>query len=142
MTEDEAAIGELLTTLGRAFRDRTTAGLDEIYTEDADWTNAFGTTRRGRGAIIDYLSVLFNDEHFAAGRMIGAPTVSMRFPVETVAVVKTGVDITGQQDVQGATLPIRRNHSLKVLIKDAGRWRIASEIYMDARTDHTLPASS
>lgn len=84
----------------------------------------------------------FDDEHFATDRMIGAPTVSMRSPVETVAVVKTSVDITGQQDVQGATLPIRRNHSLKVLIKDAGRWRIASETYMDTRTDDTLPASS
>lgn len=106
-----------MTTLGRAFRERTTAGLDEIYIEDADWTNGFGTSRRGRDAIIDYPRVLFDDEHFAAGRIIAAPTVSMRFPVKTVAVLKTSVDITGQQDVQGAPLPIRRNHSLKVLIK-------------------------
>jgi hypothetical protein len=33
---------------------------------------------------------------------------------------------------------LRRNHSLKVLVKRDGRWLILSEMYMDAREGQTL----
>jgi hypothetical protein len=41
-------------------------------------------------------------------------------------------------DFRRRTLPARRHHRLKVLTKEAGTWRIVSDLYMDARDDSTL----
>jgi len=120
------------------FRTRNADLLRDVYAADADWTNAFGTTLSGRDAILSYLSGLFADEHFAAGQLIGTPQVSVRAVTPDVVVTKTFVEIAGQQTADGKTLPIRRNHSLKVLARQGdGRWLIVSEMYMDARDETT-----
>jgi uncharacterized protein (TIGR02246 family) len=113
-------------------------GLEEIYADDADWTNAFGTSRHGRQAIVAYLRELFADRRFAAGKMVGSPKVSMRFASDDVAVVKAYLEREGQQLVGGGEIPLRRNHSLKVLVKRNDRWLILSEMYMDAREERTV----
>ena len=87
---------------------------------------------------MSYLERLFADEHFGAGRLVGPPQLSIRFLGGDVAVVKTYIEREGQQSVEGTELPIRRNHSLKVLERRDGRWLIVSEMYIDAREDHTL----
>src|SRR5688500_8805013 len=45
---DQAAVGEVLMKLAAAFRGLDADGLDGVYAQDADWTNAFGTTKHGR----------------------------------------------------------------------------------------------
>jgi uncharacterized protein (TIGR02246 family) len=135
--EDEAAIGEVLTTLVTGFRDLDVSRLVGVYAEDADWTNAFGTSRHGRDAILAYLKQLFADPCFGAGRLVGQPEVSIRFEGE-VAVVKTYVEREGQRLVGGGEIPVRRNHSLKVLAMREGHWVVVSEMYMDARDEETL----
>ena len=108
-----------------------------IYAEDADWTNAFGTTLKGRQQIVDYLTGLFADPHFGAGQA-GPPQVSIRLVTSDVVVVKTYIEIEGQQALDGTSLPTRRNHSLKVMQRQPeGEWLIVPDIYMDARTDAT-----
>jgi uncharacterized protein (TIGR02246 family) len=139
---DATAIGQTLRTLQVAFRTRNADLLNDVYVDDADWTNAFGTTLSGRDAIVDYLRGLFADAHFAAGQMINPPQVSIRPVSQDVVVVKIYTEIAGQQTVDGQELPVRRNHSLKVLAhQDDGRWLVVSEIYMDARDDTTYVAS-
>jgi ketosteroid isomerase-like protein len=70
--------------------------------------------------------------------MITPPQVSIRPVSNDVVVVKIYTEIAGQQTVDGHELPIRRNHSLKVLTRqDDGRWLIVSDIYMDAREETT-----
>lgn len=44
----------------------------------------------------------------------------------------------GQQTVEGGELPVRRNHSLKVLVKRDSRWLILADLYMDARDEQTF----
>jgi uncharacterized protein (TIGR02246 family) len=135
---DAAAIGQTLRALQVAFRTRNADLLNDVYVEDAHWTNAFGTTLSGRDAIVDYLRGLFADTHFAAGQMINPPQVSIRPVTDDVVVVKIYTEIAGQQTVDGHELPVRRNHSLKVLARqDDGRWLIVSEMYMDAREETT-----
>jgi uncharacterized protein (TIGR02246 family) len=135
---DATAIGQTLRTLQAAFANRNAELLREVYAADADWTNAFGTTRSGRDAIVAYLTGLFADAHFGAGRLAGPPQVSVRPVTNDVVVAKTYVEVAGQQTSDGKELPTRRNHSLKVLARQPdGRWLIASEIYMDAREETT-----
>jgi hypothetical protein len=40
---DQEAIGKTLLTLLQAFRDRDAEPLLAVYSDDADWVNAFGT---------------------------------------------------------------------------------------------------
>ena len=136
--KDEAAIYEVLMKLGSAFRDLDAIGIDDLYVPDADWTNAFGTTVHGNLEIAEYLTVLFANRHFAAGAPLAPPRAWVRFVGMDVAIAKTYLERSGQQGSSGEELPVRHNHSLKVLTKDDGHWRIVSDLYMDARDDSTL----
>jgi len=138
--EDQQAVGEAMMLLANAFRTLDASGLGALYSEDADWTNAFGTTKKGAAEIVAYLTQLFADPHFAAGKPLGPPHASMRFVADDVAVMKTYIEREGQQTSDGDQLPVRRNHSLKVFRREAGGWRIVSDIYMDARDDQTFVA--
>jgi uncharacterized protein (TIGR02246 family) len=139
---DATAIEQTLRTLQIAFLSRNADLLRDVYVADADWTNAFGTTRSGRDSIVAYLRGLFADEHFGAGQLVGAPQISVRPVSPDVVVARTYVEIAGQQAVDGKELSTRRNHSLKVLVRqEDGRWLIVSEMYMDAREETTYVAS-
>ena len=135
---DEEAVENVLRTLAKGFAEQDTTELAKLYAEDADWTNAFGTTRHGREEICEYLENLFADPHFTQGKLLGEPEGSIRFLRDDVAVAKTYVERAHQETVEGDEIPTRRNHSLKVLINQDDRWVIVSEMYMDARDEHTL----
>ena len=47
-SEDQQAIGKTLLTLLTSFRNRDAEALHAVYSDDADWVNAFGTVKRGR----------------------------------------------------------------------------------------------
>jgi uncharacterized protein (TIGR02246 family) len=136
--EDQQAVGESMMRLANAFRSLDATGVEELYSEDADWTNAFGTTKKGAKVIASYLTELFADPHFGAGKPVSPPQASMRFVTDDVAVVKTYIEREGQQTSSGEQLPIRRNHSLKVFRREEGGWKIVSDIYMDAREEETF----
>lgn len=138
MDSDEQAIETTMGKLLEGFRRRDADILTDVYSEDADWTNAFGRTLKGRDAIVDYLRELFADPNFSDGEMQGEPQVEARQISENVVLIKTYMEIAGQKTVEGGTLPTRRNHSLKVLRRqNDNSWRIVSEIYMDARDEVT-----
>ncbi|MDQ0315216.1 YybH family protein [Amorphus orientalis] len=135
---DAAAIGAILRTVATAFRNQDTTGLAEIYAEDADWTNAFGTTLKGRQAIVDYLDELFAHPRFGPGKPKGPPNADVRALGADVVVARTYVELEGQETPSGH-IPMRRNFSLKVIAREAdGIWRIVSDIYMDARDEATF----
>jgi ketosteroid isomerase-like protein len=137
---DVEAIGTTLTRLAEGFARRDVSVLEGVYSEDADWTNAFGTTLKGSTAILEYLARLFADPRFGAGRLRGAPEFEIIPVSEDVVVARTYVEIEDQETVGGEAIPLRRNFSLKVLRREAaGRWPIIAEMYMDARDEVTMP---
>ncbi len=140
--DDQQAVGEVMMRLAGAFRSLDAAGVEELYSQDADWTNAFGTSRTGATEIASYLRDLFRDAHSGAGRPIGPPEASMRFVAQDVCVVKTYIEQEGQETSGGEQLGVRRNHSLKVFRREADGWKIVSDIYMDARDDETFAGSA
>ena len=52
--DDQQALGKTLLTLLTGIRDRDAEALQAVYSDDADWVNAFGTVKRGRAEIVDY----------------------------------------------------------------------------------------
>jgi uncharacterized protein (TIGR02246 family) len=134
---DQEAIGRTLLTLLKAFDDRDAEPLLRVYSDDADWVNAFGTVKRGRDDIVGYLRGLFADDNFNRGELIGAPETSFRVLSPEVVLVSAHLKVKGQGLVGGGTLD-RDNFSLRALQRqDDGSWRIVSEMFQDANTEKT-----
>ena len=136
-SDDQQAIGKTLLTLLTAFRDRDAEAMQAVYSDDADWVNAFGTVKRGRAEIVDYLRGLFADDNFNCGETEGPPETSFRALTPEVVLVSAHLRIKGQGLVGGGTLD-RDNFSLRALQRQAdGSWLIVSEMFQDANTETT-----
>ena len=138
MSHDQEAIANLLRQQQKAFVERDAELMRGLYVDDADWTNAFGRTLKGEDNIIAYLKELFADENFTAGKVVGEPDVAVRSVGQDTVAAKIHTKVEGQRTVDGGTLPMRQNHSLKLIARQPdGSWKIVSEIYMDARQEVT-----
>jgi uncharacterized protein (TIGR02246 family) len=134
---DQEAIGKTLLTLLKAFDDRDADALLAVYSDDADWVNAFGTVKRGRCDIVDYLRGLFADDNFNRGELAGPPETSFKVLTPDVVLVSAHLQVKGQGLVGGGTLD-RDNFSLRALQRhDDGSWLIVSEMFQDANTETT-----
>jgi uncharacterized protein (TIGR02246 family) len=134
---DQEAIGKTLLTLLRAFDERDAEPLQHVYSDDADWVNAFGTVKRGRDEIVKYLRGLFGDDNFNRGELAGPPETSFRVLTPEVVLVSAHLQVNGQGLVAGATLD-RDNFSLRALQRqNDGSWLIVSEMFQDANTETT-----
>jgi uncharacterized protein (TIGR02246 family) len=135
--DDQQAIGKTLLTLVKGFRDRDAEALHAVYSDDADWVNAFGTVKHGRENIVDYLKGLFADDNFNRGEPEGPPKTTFRVLTPEVVLVSAHLRIKGQGLVGGATLD-RDNFSLRALQRQAdGSWIIVSEMFQDPNTETT-----
>jgi uncharacterized protein (TIGR02246 family) len=135
--DDQRAIGETLLTLLAGFRNRDAEALHAVYSDDADWVNAFGTVKRGREAIVNYLTGLFDDDNFNRGQPSGPSETSFRVLTPGVVLVSAHLRIKGQGVVGGGTLD-RDNFSLRALQRQIdGSWLIVSEMFQDANTEAT-----
>ncbi|HYO18376.1 MAG TPA: DUF4440 domain-containing protein [Dermatophilaceae bacterium] len=131
---DQQEVGKTRTALLTGFSTRDAAQLTGVYTGDADWVNAFGSVKKGSAEIVDYLSGLFADGNFTAGRLAAPPESTIRVLTAEVVLCSTHLRIEGQKLMDGSTLD-RETFSLPVLQRQAdGSWLIVSEMYMDANT--------
>ncbi len=134
---DQEAIGKTLLTLLKAFDDRDAEPLRTVYSVDADWVNAFGTVKRGRDAIVEYLTGLFADANFNRGELAGPPETAFKVLTPDVVLVSAHLKVKGQGLVGGGTMD-RDNFSLRALQRqDDGSWLIVSEMFQDANTETT-----
>ena len=135
--DDQQAIGKTLLTLLKGFGDRDAEALHAVYSDDADWVNAFGTVKRGSKEIVDYLRGLFADDNFNRGEPEGPPETSFRVLTPDVVLVSAHLRIKGQGLVDGGTLD-RDNFSLRALQRQPdGSWLVVSEMFQDANTETT-----
>jgi len=135
---DRPAIAATLTRLFAGFARRDADLLTAVYTSDADWINAFGSVKKGSLEIIEYLRGLFADKNFNDGRVVAGPDCALRRLGRDSAVVIAHLQVEGQGLVGGGSIALRDNRSIHVLSRQGdGSWRIVSEMFMDARQDHS-----
>ena len=140
---DQEAIARTLTLLLAGFSERNVDKLADVYTDDADWVNAFGSVKHGRQEIITYLRGLFADANFNAGTLKAAPQSSIRVLTNEVVLVSVHLLIEGQRLLDGGVIDERDNHSLHVLqCQNDGTWPGVSEMYMDANRDQSYAGHS
>lgn len=140
---DQEAIGVTLTALLSGFRERNADKLAGVYSDDADWVNAFGSVKRGADEIVEYLRGLFADDNFNAGSVKGPPETSFRVLTPEVLLVNAHLQVEGQKLVGGGEIQVRDNRSLRVLQRQTdGTWLIVSEMYNDANQESTYEGHS
>jgi uncharacterized protein (TIGR02246 family) len=136
--EDQDAIAVTLISLMTGFRERDAEKLVGIYSADADWVNAFGTTKKGGEEIVAYLRGLFADTNFNAGELRAPPETAIRVLSPEVVLVSAHLKVEGQKLVGGGEIEVRDNFSLRVLQRqNDGAWLIVSEMYNDANREQT-----
>ena len=129
---DQALIEQTIENWNKAWETKDYKLATQDYSDDADWTNAFGMKRKGRGEIEKVLAEVFSLPFVMAGQ---SKTVeqTVRFVKPDIALVITRVERIGQQNPTGAELGTRQTSHLRVLAKAKGQWKIVSHLISDAR---------
>lgn len=140
---DRAAIGGTIGRALMAFASRNVALLQGVYSDDADWVNAFGSVKRGDAEITGYLNGLFADDNFNDGEPVAPPELALRRLDRDHAVVSCHLQVSGQGLVGGGSIALRDNRSLHVVSRQGdGGWQIVSSMFMDARQDASYAGHS
>ncbi len=129
---DQALIEEVIANWDRGWQTKDAKLAAQDYSDDADWTNAFGMKRKGRAEVEKMMAEVFSLPFVMAGQSKTAEQ-SVRFIKPDVALVVTRVERAGQRTPAGAEMGIRQTSHLRVLVKSEGRWKIVSHLISDAR---------
>jgi len=132
LTKDRDLVEQAVENWNKAWQTKDSRLAAQDYSDDADWTNAFGMKRKGRAEIEKILAEVFALPFVMAGQ---SKTVeqSVRFIDSDVALVTTRVERVGQRVESGAGMGTRQTSHLRVLVKSKGRWKIVSHLISDAR---------
>ncbi|MEN8144563.1 MAG: SgcJ/EcaC family oxidoreductase [Gemmatimonadota bacterium] len=103
------------------------------YSDDADWTNAFGMRRIGRANIEALLIKVFALPFVMAGDT-EYEYHDLRGLGPDAALLRSWAIRTGQQLPDGTVEEPRRTNHLRVFVKREGSWLIASHLIGDERT--------
>lgn len=129
---DQAAVEQVLENWNRAWQTKSSKLAAQDYSDDADWTNAFGMKRKGQAQIEKFLAEVFSLP-FVMTAQSKVIEQSVKFIKPDVALVITRVERVGQRTPAGEELGTRETTHLRVLIKSNGNWKIISHLISDAR---------
>ncbi|RPH67658.1 MAG: SgcJ/EcaC family oxidoreductase [Myxococcaceae bacterium] len=129
---DRSAVEALIESWNEGWRTKDAELAARGYSADADWINAFGMSERGREAITRRLREVFALP-FVMGARSRVVKQEVRFVSAAVAVVITQVEREGQRTPSGEQLGVRRTSHQRVVVKEAGQWRVVSHLISDAR---------
>jgi uncharacterized protein (TIGR02246 family) len=130
--EDKTAIEQILERWNDGWRTKDARLAAQDYSDDADWTNAFGMQRKGRAEIEALLTDVFALP-FVMAAQSKVIEQSVRFVSDDVAVVTSHVARQGQLTPSGEPLGIRNTSHLRVLLRSGGAWQIIGHLISDAR---------
>jgi len=139
----EEAVWKIMEKYDEGWRTGDTELAASCLAIDAEWTNAFGNTKRGREDIHKYFQWLFkkfnlgkdaasteNERTDDKEKSRGEDTISVRHLGDDVAVLHgIGFTTMGNSPEQG----IRKMHVTTVLARQNGKWEIVHQMIMDER---------
>lgn len=130
---DAEAIREVLAITGKGWGTGDAELFASVYSDDAEWMNAFGQIRRSREAIENYLTELFaeDDEGMGEDEAMSGASISLRYIGDDVAIYHGVTKSVRMGALEGADE--RRVHNTTVLEKRDGQWMIVHEHISDAR---------
>jgi uncharacterized protein (TIGR02246 family) len=132
-SSDDAAIRAVLARETDGWNKFDAAQVASTFTVDAVWQNPFGVRLHGRAEILQFLTDLLARPGYRAGTST-APTkiLDLRRTSPTTAAVWSDEKIEGLvNDNSGHPMQPRHSYYLKVLVKQAGEWKISDTLIMD-----------
>lgn len=130
---DRAAIMQALHRWEQAWVDKDAELAARDYSDDADWTNAFGMRRLGREEIQKLLEEVFQLPFVMAGSTL-YEYHDFTYVGPSTILLRSRAIRTNQQLDSGKTEPPRRINHLRVFAKQGERWVIISHLIADERT--------
>ena len=133
--KDRLQIEQAIENWNRAWQTKDYRLAAQDYSEEADWTNAFGMSRKGRYEIEQTLKEVFALPFVMEGesRTVGQ---TMKPLGKDFVAVFTRVEREGQKLSSGEPLATRRTSHLRVFAKSK-TWQIVSHLISDARETNT-----
>ncbi len=140
-TEAQAAAGDAVQIVAAGEAERIVAALVDSWNvhdaerfaaafhDDADFTNVFGMSAKGRKEIEAFHAPIFQTM-FRNSRLAATET-RVRELRPDVATVDIRWEMTGARDPHGDEWPLRRGLISLVITHEAGAWRIAAMHNMD-----------
>jgi uncharacterized protein (TIGR02246 family) len=130
--QDEIAIRQIVANWDQGWKVFDPELTTRDYAADAEWTNAFGISRKGRGEIHKFLSDLYKNPGIRS-RQSTPSTTTIRFIRPDIATASSYRETVGQKSASGASYPTRKTHDLRVLVRDKATWSIVSHLIMDEK---------
>jgi uncharacterized protein (TIGR02246 family) len=130
--DDEAAIKHIIASWDQGWKDFDATLATRDYAPDADWTNAFGVSRKGQPEIYKFLADFYKHPGTRSRKSTPSKT-TIRFLRPEVAVASSYRETVGQKTASGAEYPTRKTHDQRVFVRDKGKWSIISHLIMDEK---------
>jgi uncharacterized protein (TIGR02246 family) len=131
--EDQAEIMQAVHRWEKAWVDKDPSLAAQDYSDDADWTNAFGMRRIGRAKIQLVLEHVFGLPFVMAGST-EYEYHDFNYIEPTAVLVRSRAIRTNQKLPDGKTERPRKTNHLRVFAKRGDRWVIISHLISDERT--------
>ncbi|MDJ0940550.1 MAG: SgcJ/EcaC family oxidoreductase [Woeseiaceae bacterium] len=131
--DDKAAILATFESWNQGWATRDAALAVEDYAHDVDWTNAFGDRFEGKESLQKGLEYIFSLDFVMAGDSAGNEYTDIRFLSDDIAIVRSKLVRSGQQESSGAEMPDRHVNHLRVYERRSGRWVIVSHLISEAK---------
>jgi uncharacterized protein (TIGR02246 family) len=130
---DSLAILSAVERWEEAWRTHDPILASQDYSDDADWTNAFGMRRFGRAAIQELIEEVFRLGFVMAGETEYEYHDFMVLRPDVVLLRSRAIR-TGQQLPDGTVEEPRRTNHLRTFVRRTGDWLIVSHLIGDERT--------
>ena len=131
-SQDSIQILAIIEDWNKAWQTKDYVLAAKGYSQDANFTNAFGDKRNGQDKVEALLKEVFALPFVMAGH---SETSEHRYQVlsTTTVIVHTAVIRKGQQMQDGSVLPDRQTTHMRIFQKTAGKWEIKAHLISDAR---------
>jgi uncharacterized protein (TIGR02246 family) len=123
-SEDEAAIRKIVVEMTDGFNKHDAQASTSMYTPEADFVSVRGEVGTGKVEAEKGLARIFATR--AKTAVLKTENVQIRFIRPDVALVHVTNELSGLINADGQALPSHRELSLRVFVKDAAVWRVAS----------------
>jgi uncharacterized protein (TIGR02246 family) len=120
---DSAAIRRVVDEFVAAFNRHDASGWAMPFTDDGDFTNVTGLTKRGRKEVEERFKVLFAGPLKNAHRTVTVRHI--RFAKPDVAFADAEWALDGSLAADGSANPVRKGIFTWVMVKQDGSWKFA-----------------
>ena len=121
---DEQSIRDLFDQMTEGFNNHDAVAATKMYAPDAELVTVRGERMRGAAAIEAGLASILSTR--ARNATLRTLDVTIRFIRPDVAIAHVVNELSGLLGPDNDTLPAHTELSLRVCVKEAGRWRVTA----------------